>query len=312
TSDDSEIDVLEGDSRNSSTRLYQQTSTGVGFLLRKYLQGQRRSLQLQDVDNDSESVVVVSHIARPGSSSQRNVPISSPTGGLGRNNSSTSKPWPLRCCVYSSEGRRAKLQCENGSLIMYGLRESYDLGDRQTHDAHVMIQMSVMDSIIPEDSPEIFLDIAIRGRIIGRVTIKLWRDLNRAKNFLALCTGIYGSSFRGSTFAGVSRKGKAGECIGVDEYISRDGYGTARGLIDNLEWNGIYSRIKTEGLIAGYISGQEQGSSFDIVTRGDPRRMLACPFGEVVSGLNFLQEAAGHEPLSEVTIKDLGVVIKNI
>ena len=60
------------------------------------------------------------------------------------------------------------------------------------------------------DNPSAFLEIAIGGRYIGRVVVEVKADVvpRTARNFLALCSGGYGtggSSFKGSGFHRVIR-----------------------------------------------------------------------------------------------------------
>ncbi|KAK8729912.1 hypothetical protein OTU49_008383 [Cherax quadricarinatus] len=211
--------------------------------------------------------------------------------------------WPLRCCVYDDDGRRAKMAWEDGRLHMYALGDNID-------DAHFMIRLSVLQSVIPEDTPEVFLDLTARGRRLGRVYIRLWGHLRRAQHYLALCMGTHGPSYRGAKFEEVYSRGLKGECLHGGPYLTPNGDLSAQGVMDNLEWEGKYKGRQRKGLVVGAGSGRpDRDSCFDICTIENCSRDFACPFGEVVAGWEAVLAAVNHKPVREVTMQEVGVVV---
>ncbi|XP_042217008.1 uncharacterized protein LOC121862751 isoform X1 [Homarus americanus] len=214
--------------------------------------------------------------------------------------------WPLRCCVYDDDGRRARLSWEEGRLHMFALGEDID-------DAHFMIKLAVVQSIIPQDSPEVFLDLTAKGRPLGRVYIKLWGQLRRAQHYLALCMGTHGPSYRGAKFEEVYSRGLKGECLHGGPYLTPRGDLSAQGVMDNLEWDGKFKGPQQKGLLVGAGSGRpDRDSCFDICTIENTFRSFACPFGEVTGGWDTVLAAVAHRPVREVTMYDVGVVMPDL
>ncbi|KAK4313018.1 hypothetical protein Pmani_015592, partial [Petrolisthes manimaculis] len=145
--------------------------------------------------------------------------------------------WPLTCCVYGEDGRRARLAWESGRLHMWAL------GDEQ-YDAHFMIKLAVLQSVISQDNPEAFLDLSVGERKLGRVYIRLWGHMRRAHNFLALCMGTHGPSYRGAKFEEVFSRGLKGECLHAGPYPTPEGPLSAQGVMDQLEWDGKYKGVQ--------------------------------------------------------------------
>ncbi|XP_071536323.1 uncharacterized protein [Panulirus ornatus] len=214
--------------------------------------------------------------------------------------------WPLRCCVYSEDGRRARLTWEDRRLHMYAL------GD-QADDAHFMIKMSVVQSLIPQENAEVFLDLTAGGRRLGRIYIRLWGNLRRAQHFLALCMGTHGPSYRGSKFEEVYSRGLKGECLHAGPYLTQRGELSAQGVMDNLEWDGKFKSPQRAGMVVGAGSGRpDRDACFDICTIENPARNFACPFGEVVGGWEVVTAAVNHRPVRQVTMQEVGVVISDL
>ncbi|XP_063588387.1 uncharacterized protein LOC134765632 [Penaeus indicus] len=211
----------------------------------------------------------------------------------------------LRCFALSDDGRQARLRWEGGRLHMYALSSRCD-------DPQLTLQLSVVECILQE-SPEVFLDLCAEGRRLGRIYIRLWGHLRRARHFLALCLGSLGPSFRGSKFSKVESKDKAGECLRVSHYMSAEGAMSAMGLMEGLEWGGDHCLPKRAGLVVAASGGKpEYDGCFDICTRDHPAKKFSCPFGEVAGGaegMEVVREAARHEPVTEVSISEVGVVL---
>ncbi|XP_068251051.1 uncharacterized protein [Palaemon carinicauda] len=214
-----------------------------------------------------------------------------------------SNLWPLRCCVYSDDGRRADLKWEEGRLHLYGL-------SKEGNDAHFMIKMSVLQTLIPQDNPEVFIDTTAGDKYLGRIYIRLWGHLRRAHNFLAMCMGTHGVSYRGARFREVFARGIPGECLHAGEYPVKRGGESSAGVLKDLEWEGKYRKPMMKGLVVGAGSGRpDRDSCFDICTKSNSARLFACPFGEVVGGWDVVIAIINHRPVRQVFMTNVGVVI---
>ncbi|KAG7157710.1 Tripartite motif-containing protein 59-like 2 [Homarus americanus] len=211
-------------------------------------------------------------------------------------------PWPLRCCVVHGEGRVGHLRWEQDQLHLYALTD-------QPNDAHLMVQMSLLQSLTSVERPEVFLDLGVEGRSLGRVYIRLEGQCRRAQHFLALCLGTLGPSFQGSKFHGVGKRGSPGETLAGGKYITPKGT-SVQGLMKDLEWGGRYMRDKTEGLVVGASGGKpELDAYFHICTRDHKGKRFACAFGQVVVGMEVVHEAVKHVTITDVVIVRTGVVL---
>nr|XP_045594695.1 uncharacterized protein LOC123755847 [Procambarus clarkii] len=211
-------------------------------------------------------------------------------------------PWPLRCCVMSSDHRTGELRWDHGRLHLYALRNHLD-------DGHFMVQMSLLQSLMSREKPQVFLDLGMEGASLGRVYIRLNGRLRRAQHFLALCLGSLGPSYRASKFHGVAKPGAPGETLAGGKYLTPEGT-SVQGLMQGLEWGGEYISEKVEGLVVGARGGEpELDAFFHICTREHKGKKFACAFGEVVEGMDVVHAAVKHVRVREVTIVDVGVVI---
>ncbi|XP_063588386.1 uncharacterized protein LOC134765631 isoform X2 [Penaeus indicus] len=212
-------------------------------------------------------------------------------------------PWPLKCCVVGPGGRRGKLRWEGGRLHMYALGEEIE-------DPHFMVQMSVLQYLVPEDYQEVFLVLETEGRCLGRVYIRLWSRIRRAQHFLALCLGSLGPSYRRSKFHGVAKRGAPGETLAGGKYLTPEGLTSVQALTGHLEWGGEHIKEKKCGLVVGANAGKpEFDAFFHICMKDQPGRRFACAFGEVIQGMEVLHAAVTHLCNSDVTISDVGVVL---
>ncbi|KAK8404834.1 hypothetical protein O3P69_001434 [Scylla paramamosain] len=211
--------------------------------------------------------------------------------------------WPLTCCVYTENGRRGRLSRKGGRLHMSALTEDEE-------EAHFMIKLPVIQSVIPQDSPEVFLEVAVGERHLGRIYIKLWGHLRRAHHFLALCMGTHGPSYRGAKFDEVFSRGLKGECLHAGPYLTPSGDLSAQRVMDALEWDGEFKGVQRKGLVVGAGSGRpDRDACFDICTIENPSRHFACPFGEVVDGWPTIMAILEYRPVRAVTMVDVGVVV---
>ncbi|KAG7158873.1 Peptidyl-prolyl cis-trans isomerase F-like 2 [Homarus americanus] len=173
----------------------------------------------------------------------------------------------------------------------------------------VSIKWNVLHAFLPTKSPVVFLDVGTEKKILGRVYITLWGHLRRATNFLHLCLGDRGPSYRNTLFLEVLNPDSPGERIKGGDYDYNNGRG-GEGLLDDLERQEGYSMPMEAGLVtAGNPARKEQDSQFYICTEDDPDRNFACPFGRVESGLYVMKEAVWLVVTQQVWIRDCGVVV---
>ncbi|XP_069983401.1 uncharacterized protein [Penaeus vannamei] len=214
--------------------------------------------------------------------------------------------WPLKCCAYAEDGRKGELKWEDKRLHLYALGNHME-------DAHFMIKLSVLQALISQDNPEVFMELTAGEQRLGRIYIRLWGHLRRAQNFLAMCTGTHGPSYRGAKFQEVFARGIPGECLHAGLYPTPDGGTSAKGVVENLEWDGKFKKPQKLGLVVGAGSGRpDRDACFDICTIENPQRNFACPFGEVVGGWDVVMKTVKHKPVRAVTMQEVGVVIPDL
>lgn len=183
--------------------------------------------------------------------------------------------------------------------------------DRNLIPLPFLTQVPAVQLLVPSSAPEVFLELEVAGVVLGRVQIRLWGHLRRAHHFLALCLGTFGPSYQGAKFRAVERKGQPGESLRGGDYLAMDGSGTScRGVMAGLEWGGQHAGPVRKGLIGGGGGGfHESDALFNICLQDKPHGKMSCPFGEVVSGLEVVCQAAHHHPLEKVTIAATGIVV---
>lgn len=159
-----------------------------------------------------------------------------------------------------------------------------------------------------------FLDLNWPGSTEGRVFIRLLGKSSRAQNFLRMCTGENGPSFRGTCFHRVWWKGCPGEHVWAGDYDERDGsggilpsdgFGRSEGNPESCHRLPI-----TAGLVAGSYGKQNNSSIFRIYTKDSKDALEEAAFGRVEFGLQILDAAIRHKNITDVTISDCGVVIE--
>ncbi|XP_063613841.1 uncharacterized protein LOC134787079 [Penaeus indicus] len=212
-------------------------------------------------------------------------------------------PWPLKCCVVAKDGRQTTMKREDGLVLVGAL-------SLNMYDAHVTVQMAVVESMVHPEYPQVFLELHAGERYLGRLVIRLWGRLRRAQHFKALCLASFGPSYTGSRLEYVGNKNQPGEFIVGGGYLDQDSKRSSRGLMDNLEWGGQFAGEDAEGLLQGAGGGhREYDALFCICSRTDVAGKSQCPFGEVVSGMEVVRAAAQHEPIADVRISRSGIVL---
>ncbi|XP_069193755.1 peptidyl-prolyl cis-trans isomerase-like [Procambarus clarkii] len=201
------------------------------------------------------------------------------------------------------DGRRsARITLQDGQLFLHPLL-------RQPTPAHAhTLQESEVVGVLEPSCTLAFLDLGWAGSTRGRVTIRLTPDTPLARQFVLLCTGQRGHTYRNTKLLEVWDKGQPGECVGGGDYGSNDGKGGAP-LLSDLQ--GQYRRSDRAGAVLCWLApGDPKSAQFTITTRdlqGGKQRVNV--FGDVVSGLDVVRAAVNHSNIREVTVVDCGVVL---
>lgn len=211
-------------------------------------------------------------------------------------------PSPLSICIKDSANRCAILSWEDNRFLLSAFLDN-------TINSHVTIQWNIFATLLPTKIPEAFLELKVGDHLLGRVYIRLWGHLRRSHHFLALCLGSLGPSYTNGVFRS-SHKDEFKERICGCTYKNLDGSISTKGLMENLEWDGEYAEKSTEGLVVGTSGGKsEMDALFSIYTKVTNKASCFCPFGEVVSGLDIVRQAAEYNPVTAVFVNRCGIVI---
>nr|XP_045614344.1 uncharacterized protein LOC123768093 [Procambarus clarkii]XP_045614345.1 uncharacterized protein LOC123768093 [Procambarus clarkii]XP_045614346.1 uncharacterized protein LOC123768093 [Procambarus clarkii] len=188
------------------------------------------------------------------------------------------------------ESHYARLDFRDGKLLLHPFTRNVD--------SHLYFKMP----------SEVFLELSAGGRCLGRVYIQLKSHLRRAQQFLALCLGTLGPSFVGSSIGSAGNMDQVNEYIAVDYYIDQNGERRQHNLLTDVNTDDQHQGPATEGTLAA-LNVRSNLFGFVIYTRGQPGGYPQCPYGQVSSGLEVVQTAIRHDPVTEVTITDCGLVI---
>ncbi|XP_069192243.1 uncharacterized protein [Procambarus clarkii] len=125
------------------------------------------------------------------------------------------------------DGRRsARIILQDGQLYLHPLL-------RQPTPAHAhTLQESEVVGVLEPSCTLAFLDLGWAGSTRGRVTIRLTPDTPLARQFVLLCTGQRGHTYRNTKLLWVGGKGQPGEWVKGGDYESNDGAGGAPLLPD--------------------------------------------------------------------------------
>ncbi|XP_069193773.1 tripartite motif-containing protein 5-like [Procambarus clarkii] len=201
------------------------------------------------------------------------------------------------------DGRRsARITLQDGQLYLHPLLR------QPTPDHAHTLQESEVVGVLESSCTLAFLDLGWAGSTRGRVTIRLTPDTPLARQFVLLCTGQRGHTYRNTKLLQVWRKGQPGECVGGGDYESNDGEGGAP-LLPDLQ--GQYRKSARAGaVLARWSPESPRSAQFIIITRDRQDGVhWSCVFGDVVSGLDVVRAAVNHSDITEVTVVDCGVVL---
>ncbi|XP_069193346.1 peptidyl-prolyl cis-trans isomerase-like [Procambarus clarkii] len=198
------------------------------------------------------------------------------------------------------DGRRsARITLKDGQLCLHPL-----LRQPSPDHAHTLQESEVVGVLEPSRTVA-FLDLGWAGSTRGRVTIRLTPDTPLARQFVLLCTGQRGHTYRNTKLLRVVKKGQLGEWVVGGDYESNDGEGGAPLLAD---LQGQYQRSGRAGAVWSWWD--HRSAQFNITTRDrQGGHQWPCVFGDVVSGLDVVMAAVNHSDITEVTVVDCGVVL---
>ncbi|XP_069192283.1 uncharacterized protein [Procambarus clarkii] len=196
----------------------------------------------------------------------------------------------------------ARITLQDGQLYLHPLLRQ----PTPTH-AHTLQESEVVGVLEPSCTLA-FLDLRWAGSTRGRVTIRLTPDTPLARQFVLLCTGQRGHTYRNTKLLQVWDKGEPGECVRGGDYESNDGKGGAP-LLPDLQ--GQYRESGRAGAVwAWWGPGDPTSAQFAITTRDlQDGRQWSDVLGDVVSGLDVVRAAVNHSDIKEVTVVDCGVVL---
>ncbi|XP_069193556.1 uncharacterized protein [Procambarus clarkii] len=205
------------------------------------------------------------------------------------------------------DGRRsARITLQDGQLYLHPLLRQPT--PAHAHTLQVTLLHPLVVGVLEPSCTLAFLDLGWAGSTRGRVTIRLTPDTPLARQFVLLCTGQRGHTYRNTKLFQVWDKGRSGECVAGGDYESNDGRRGAPLLPD---LHGRYRESGRAGAVwSRWSPGAARSAQFGITTR-DRQGGDQCSrvFGDVVSGLDVVRAAVNHSDITEVTVVDCGVVL---
>ncbi|XP_069193497.1 uncharacterized protein [Procambarus clarkii] len=201
------------------------------------------------------------------------------------------------------DGRRsARITLQDGQLYLHPLL-------RQPTPAHAhTLQESEVVGMLEPSCTLAFLDLGWAGSTRGRVTIQLTPDTPLARQFVLLCTGLWGHTYHNTKLLWLGNKGEPEEWVGGGDYEFNDGWGGAP-LLPDLQ--GQYRESGRAGTVwvRGAL-GSARSAQFFITTRDrQDGGQWPLVIGDVVSGLDVVRAAVNHSDITEVTVVDCGVLL---
>ncbi|XP_069161743.1 uncharacterized protein [Procambarus clarkii] len=164
----------------------------------------------------------------------------------------------------------------------------------------------VMDTLNPS-STLAFLDVWWAGSKVEQVRIRLSPNTGLARQFVLLCTGQNGPTYRDSKLFNF-QKNTSGKCLSGGDYEYNNGEGGAS-LVADLKGDYQFSS-KAGSVMSWYGICSSKAAQFYINTRNFAKGAQRGPvFGKVASGLNVLRAAVNQSNIKEVNIVDCGVVM---
>lgn len=166
---------------------------------------------------------------------------------------------------------------------------------------------------VPLSQCRVFLDLVTNCNKdrLGRVTIRVWEHLKRARHFLGLILGLWGSSYKRSTFLRVHKTDYCKFVISGGHYDESSGITSTSGILSDLEWAGEFTGFDSVGQVVAFGGGRPHlDAVFGIcIEENVPGGRSRCPFGAVEEGMDVLKLAASLMSTStKVQIIDCGII----
>ncbi|XP_042223120.1 uncharacterized protein LOC121867292 isoform X2 [Homarus americanus] len=220
---------------------------------------------------------------------------------------SASTSGVLAVCTRKENQVYSELGCDGDRILLHSLKQFTPPSG--TRAIPLQAAMLCIDSA----SALTFLDLSWGGSHFGRVFIRLMGDTVRGQQFLKLCTGEMGPTFRNSHFHRVWWKGLPGEHVWGGDYDQGDGSGGTSLKIEAKYHDKSRENRRlpiSAGLVAGSYEREKASSLFRIYTKDDASVIEEAAFGRVEYGLHFIDSVINHNNIRDVKICDCGVVIE--
>ena len=147
----------------------------------------------------------------------------------------------------------------------------------------------------------------------GRLVFRMSNDSPRAKQFLLICTGEKGVTYKGSRFYKLQNEGHPGEILCGGEMQSNNDNESNEAqshLVEGIEDGGIYYRNLTRGVLAGpRYNMSDKALVFGVCTKDHKESKFRTAFGEIEEGMALLSLACQHSPLTDIVVKESGIMI---
>ncbi|KAK8387317.1 hypothetical protein O3P69_018124 [Scylla paramamosain] len=207
---------------------------------------------------------------------------------------------PLLCGALSGNWTSSRISLEPRGLHVYALRPMKDKCD-------LFVNMGVVTGLVPLNAPEVFLELHDGNEALGRVYITLQSHLHRAQQFLTLCVGEKGPSFRNSLFHSVLRRSGTGEGLLGGDYEGKAGKGGAA-IFGGVQGEEEVAKRCERGMVVRGSPRAEMAAQFCIMVRDGPRNRTVFPFGRVSKGMSVVEEACTRPALT-VGVLECGWVL---
>ncbi|XP_069170684.1 uncharacterized protein [Procambarus clarkii] len=192
--------------------------------------------------------------------------------------------------------------------LLHGRLHLHALSSKQPPDDALVLPYGRVRSLVEASSALTFLQLAWGSTITSRIYIRLRSQTQRSHNFLLLCTGERGFTYRGSHFLQAHWLGRCGEYVECGDYELDNGSGGAP-LVDALEYDGELKQPIECGVVSARSRATKTASMFKIYTRDSPGYFDKGVFGMVETGMDVMREALTQKDIMNVEVWDCGVVI---
>ncbi|KAG7164693.1 uncharacterized protein LOC121871292 [Homarus americanus] len=198
------------------------------------------------------------------------------------------------------EGRQryGQLGLERDNIMVGALQDSAP----PPPNAHTLVYSDVCEWV-DSSSTMAYLELSWGGTIRGRVLIRVDSDTRLGQQFVLLCTGELGPTYKSTRFIEVIN-----ECVYGGDYEYNDGTGGAA-LQTTVTKSEEYQRPGS-GAVVGRWKDDARRAQFGITIREWSANMYEVVIGRVESGLALVAAAVRFHTLQEVVIEDCGIVLE--